>query len=48
MLNPRWIINATSSTVMDFDLDQEFSQTKKLILTVSDKIQSRKKMQDNK
>jgi len=27
--DPHWIINATSSTVMDFDLDQEFTNTKK-------------------
>ena len=42
MLNPRWIINATSSTGMDFDLDQEFTQTKqrKLILTESDNFQN--------
>jgi len=41
MLNPYWIINTTSSTVMDFDLDQEFTQTKqrKLILTELDNFQ---------
>jgi len=29
-----------SNTVMDFDLDQEFTQTKKLILTESDNYQN--------
>jgi len=40
MLNPRWIINATSKRMMDFNLDQEFTQNKKrkLILTESEKI----------
>jgi len=44
MLNTCWIINATSSTVMDLDLEQEFTQTKqrKLILTELDNFQNRR------
>ena len=43
ILNPCWIIKATSSTVLDLDSDQELTQTKqrKLILTQSDNFPNR-------